>query len=112
MSNEVDKNRIETLCETRFLSLYDLQYAEGKHYFEATRRTKENLVAKLDYWPDHYYDYPVRMIQGIGVCLRYRWHPIRSNLQALFLRPLRPLRPQAPAETHEGYLYPEREGAG
>ena len=48
MSNEVDKNRIETLCETRFLSLYDLQYAEGKHYFEATRRTKENLVAKLD----------------------------------------------------------------
>ena len=26
-----------------------------------------DLVAKLDYWPDHYYDYPVRMIQGIGV---------------------------------------------
>ncbi len=48
MSNEVDKSRIETLHETRFLNLYDLQYAEGKHYFEATRRTKENLVAKLD----------------------------------------------------------------
>ena len=40
-------NHIETLVETRFLSAYDLQYAEGKHYYEASRRKKEELVANL-----------------------------------------------------------------
>ena len=29
---EINKNRIETLYETRFLKCFDLQYAEGKHY--------------------------------------------------------------------------------
>ncbi len=42
---EINKNHIETLYETRFLKCYDLQYAEGKHYFEASRRNREDLVA-------------------------------------------------------------------
>ena len=46
MNGEINKDRIETLYETRFLKLFDLQYAEGRHYFEATRRDKDNLVAK------------------------------------------------------------------
>ena len=46
MNGEINKDRIETLYETRFLKLFDLQYAEGRHYFEATRRDRENLVAK------------------------------------------------------------------
>ena len=46
MNEEINKDRIETLFETRFLKLYDLQYAEGRHYFEASRRARDELVAK------------------------------------------------------------------
>ena len=46
MNEEINKNRIETLFETRFLKLYDLQYAEGRHYFEASRRKRDELVAR------------------------------------------------------------------
>ena len=46
MNAKVNKNRIETLYENRFLKCYDLQYAEGKHYFEASRRDLKNLVAR------------------------------------------------------------------
>ena len=45
MDGEIRKDRIETLYETRFLKCYDLQYAEGKHYYEASRREKGDLVA-------------------------------------------------------------------
>ena len=44
-SLNIDKDKIETLYETRFLNMYDLRYAEGRHYFEATRRNKDTLVA-------------------------------------------------------------------
>ena len=46
MNREINRERIETLYESRFLRCYDLQYAEGKHYYEASRREKENLVAR------------------------------------------------------------------
>ncbi len=46
MDGEIRKDRIETLYGTRFLSLYDLQYAEGKHYFEASRRSRDDLVVQ------------------------------------------------------------------
>ena len=46
MENRIRKDRIETLYETRFLKCYDLQYAEGRHYFEASRRSRDDLVAK------------------------------------------------------------------
>ena len=46
MNRRINKDHIEALYEARFLNMYDLQYAEGKHYFVATRRGKENLVAK------------------------------------------------------------------
>ncbi len=39
------KETTETLLETRFIKLYDLQYAPGKHYFNASRRTKDDLIA-------------------------------------------------------------------
>ena len=35
---------VQTLCDKRFIRLYDLQYAPGKHYYDASRRTAENLV--------------------------------------------------------------------
>ncbi len=44
--NGINKDRIETLYESRFLNCYDLQYSEGKHYYAASRRDKKNLVVK------------------------------------------------------------------
>ena len=46
MKDGINRERIETLWETKFLKCYDLQYAEGKHYFEASRREKDDLVVK------------------------------------------------------------------
>ncbi|MBO4470377.1 MAG: NUDIX hydrolase [Clostridia bacterium] len=46
MDRKINREQIEALYEARFLNMYDLQYAEGKHYFEATRRGKDNLVVK------------------------------------------------------------------
>ena len=45
MNPEINKDKVETLYENRFLKCFDLQYAEGKHYYVASRRGKEDLVA-------------------------------------------------------------------
>ena len=47
MGEEIRKDRIETLYDSKFLKLYDLQYAEGKHYYESSRREKKDLVAGM-----------------------------------------------------------------
>ena len=44
MNREINKDRVETLHGTRYLSLYDLQYAEGKHYFMTSRRAEKDLA--------------------------------------------------------------------
>lgn len=46
MLMDIRKDQIETLYASRFLRCYDLQYAEGKHYYEASRRKEEDLVVK------------------------------------------------------------------
>ena len=43
----IEKERIDTLYESRFLKCYDLRYTEGKHYYEASRRGKDDLVAAM-----------------------------------------------------------------
>ncbi len=43
----IRKDRIEPLYEAKYLNFYDLQYAEGKHYYEASRRRNKDLVARL-----------------------------------------------------------------
>ena len=47
MNGKINRDRISTLYETRFLKCYDLEYGDGKHYYEASRREKERLVAKM-----------------------------------------------------------------
>ena len=42
---EYGEEKVRTLSDARFLRLYDLQYAEGKHYFDASRRPLKDLVA-------------------------------------------------------------------
>ena len=46
MDRKINKDRIETLYESRFLRCYDLQHAEGQHDYEASRREKSDLVVK------------------------------------------------------------------
>ena len=46
MNQEIDRQNIDMLCETKFLSCYDLRHGEGKHYYEASRRKKEDLVVR------------------------------------------------------------------
>ncbi len=43
---DINRDNIETLYESRFLSCYDLKYAEGKHYYEASRRAESDLVVR------------------------------------------------------------------
>ena len=39
------KDNVVTLCDAKYVRLYDLQYREGAHYCDASRRAKEDLVA-------------------------------------------------------------------
>ena len=42
---DLSRNQVESLLETPFLRVADLHYAEGKHYYVATRRPLDHLVA-------------------------------------------------------------------
>ena len=37
--------KVDTLYDAKYIRLYDLRYEEGKHYFDATRRPVEQIVA-------------------------------------------------------------------
>ena len=41
----ITENCVVPLLETPFLRVFDLQYAPGRHYYDATRRPAEQLVA-------------------------------------------------------------------
>lgn len=41
----IKKEQVEPVLDKKFIRVFDLQYKEGAHYFDATRRPKENLVA-------------------------------------------------------------------
>jgi len=45
MKPEIKKENVKPLFESRFIKVFDLQYEEGKHYFDATRRSINNLMA-------------------------------------------------------------------
>ena len=38
-------DKVQEIIDKKFLRVFDLQYAEGAHYFDATRRAKEDIVA-------------------------------------------------------------------
>lgn len=42
---QIKKENVETLFESPYLRVEDLQYAPGKHYYDATRRRREDLTA-------------------------------------------------------------------
>lgn len=45
MKPEIKKETVKPLFESKFIKVFDLQYDEGKHYFDATRRPLDNLMA-------------------------------------------------------------------
>ena len=45
MKPEIKKEHVKPLFESRFIRVFDLQYEEGKHYYDATRRQADALMA-------------------------------------------------------------------
>ena len=45
---KITKDCVESVVDKKFLRIFDLKYAEGKHYFDATRRELDRLVAPMD----------------------------------------------------------------
>lgn len=43
----ITKECVETVVDKKFIRVFDLKYREGKHYFDATRRSVDNLVAPM-----------------------------------------------------------------
>ncbi len=41
----IKEEQVKPLLENKFVSVYDLQYEEGRHYYDASRRKKEDLSA-------------------------------------------------------------------
>lgn len=41
----IRKEQAEPVYDSRFIRVFDLQYAPGKHYYDVSRRNAENLVA-------------------------------------------------------------------
>lgn len=44
---KISKEQIKALFESKFLRVFDIQYAEGKHYYSATRRPADRLAAVM-----------------------------------------------------------------
>ncbi len=42
---DINKENAVLKFDGKFVRLFDLQYAEGKHYFDATRRDADNIIA-------------------------------------------------------------------
>lgn len=41
----IHKENVKSLFESKFIKVFDLQYAKDKHYYDATRRSLDQLVA-------------------------------------------------------------------
>ena len=41
----LSKENIKPLFESKYIKVFDLQYGENRHYYDATRRSSDNLVA-------------------------------------------------------------------
>ena len=43
----ITKECVEEILDKKFLRVFDLKHTEGKHYFDATRRSFDRLVAPM-----------------------------------------------------------------
>ncbi len=42
---EITKNKVKNVFDNKYVKVFDIQYEEGKHYLDATRRTLDELTA-------------------------------------------------------------------
>lgn len=42
---EIGRDQVVEMLDARFIRVFDLRYAPGKHYYDATRRSADDLVA-------------------------------------------------------------------
>lgn len=47
LKSEIKKENVEMVFDSPYVRVADLQYAPGRHYFDATRRRPEDLVAVM-----------------------------------------------------------------
>ena len=45
---KITKEKVKTILDEKFIKVFDLQYEEGRHYFNATRRNLEDLASIKD----------------------------------------------------------------
>ena len=45
MKPTIKKENVKPLFDSKFIKVFDLQYEEGKHYYDATRRSLDRIVA-------------------------------------------------------------------
>ena len=45
MKPTIQKENVKPLFDSKFIKVFDLQYGENKHYFDATRRSIEHIAA-------------------------------------------------------------------
>lgn len=45
MKPVISKDNVKPLFDSKFIKVFDLQYEEGKHYYDATRRALDRLTA-------------------------------------------------------------------
>lgn len=45
MKPVINKDNVKPLFDSKFIKVFDLQYEEGKHYYDATRRALDRLTA-------------------------------------------------------------------
>ena len=75
----MNKEQIKTIYDSRYMKLYDMQYEEGRHYYVASRHSKEELPALVssdDYQnllPDAVSCFVVLKIKGEEPKLLLNW---------------------------------------
>ncbi|MBO4457776.1 MAG: NUDIX hydrolase [Butyrivibrio sp.] len=45
---KITKEKVKTIIDEKFIKVFDLQFEEGRHYFNATRRDLDNLASIKD----------------------------------------------------------------
>ena len=45
MKHTIKKENVKPLFDSKFIKVFDLQYEEGKHYYDATRRSLDRIAA-------------------------------------------------------------------
>ena len=91
---------IETILDSKFVKVFDLQYEPGRHYFTATRRTREDLAAIRD-------EAAFRNMIPDAVSLCVVWHAEGKPDRILLNREYRPPLGRVVTSVPAGLIDPE-----